>query len=387
MRKLIALPTMLIAAILFMPMAGNVTVGSAAQAIQMYKPTKLKTLEAANGSLYSGSIDASPSDISSQGVVLINSFSADSSFQSIPFTDNVEVITPLADGSRFASGAQINDLGEVAGHIAALDDPSLDHVQAVVWRNGVIVELPELDVDKSQAYGINNAGVIVGNASLTSPDGVLRHAAMWTGDQITDLGTLGGPGSNASSINYRGTIVGYSMVTDRTGTFPTVWESGLPVELPTPDGRNGGAVGINESGTIIGVLVDADVNYYPIRWIDGEPEYLPLISERGEGAANGINNRGQIVGWTKRVKSDAGVQVAVLWDGEDVVDLNKRIPAGGEFTLISAIAINDAGQIAVEAVDVDDSRHALLLTPIDSTATRVENAPAVSFAVDLRRTR
>jgi len=353
----------------------------------MFSVTVITSLAGSGDKYISDLTNEAPSDLNNKGVILVNAFLSDAPFAGIPFTESDGMIASLGDLSRFSSGSQINDRNEIVGYTAALDDPSLDHVQAVVWRDGIMVELPKFDVDQSQAYGINNGGVIVGNASLKSPDGVLRHAAMWTGDRITDLGTLGGPGSNASSINDKGTIVGYSMVTDRNGTFPALWEAGLPSELPSPDGRNGGAVGINESGTIIGVLVDEEVNYYPIRWIDGEPEYLPLISERGEGAANGINASGQIVGWTKRVKSDAGIQVAVLWERDEVIDLNRRIPAGSDFKLLSAIAINDGGQIAVDAVGEDGNRHALLLTPIESAAQRLLNTQFTSSSAVLRRTR
>ena len=353
----------------------------------MFSVTVIRSLAGSGDKYISDLTNEAPSDLNNKGVILVNAFLSDAPLAGIPFTESDGMIASLGDLSRFSSGSQINDRNEIVGYTAALDDPSLDHVQAVVWRDEMMVELPKFDVDQSQAYGINNAGVIVGNASLKSPDGVLRHAAMWTDDRITDLGTLGGSGSNASSINDKSTIVGYSMVTDRTGTFPTRWEAGLPSELPSLDGRNGGAVGINESGTIIGVLVDEEVNYYPIRWIDGEPEYLPLISERGEGAANGINASGQIVGWTKRVKSDAGIQVAVLWERDEVIDLNRRIPAGSDFKLLSAIAINDGGQIAVDAVGEDGNRHALLLTPIESAAQRLLNTQFTSSSAVLRRTR
>lgn len=358
-----------------------------AAATDLYAVTEVGSIDTSGADRFDALLNVAPSDVNNQGVVLANAFPDGSAFESLPLTDSDGSMVALGDGLRFGSGAQINDRGEVVGYVAALDDTSLDHVQAVVWRDGMMVELPEFDVDQSQAFGINTAGVIVGNASLNSPEGVLRHAVRWNDDQITDLGTLGGPGSNAASINDPGTIVGYSMVADRTGTFPTLWESDLPRELPTPDGRNGGAVGINDDGTVIGVLVDADTNYYPIRWINGEPDYLPLISNKGEGAANGINASGQIVGWTKRVKSDAGIQVAVLWNGDEVIDLNKRIPAGSDFHLTSAMAINDAGQIAVEAVGGDGHRHALLLTPIESSAMKIVNGQLTQFAADLRRTR
>jgi probable HAF family extracellular repeat protein len=54
----------------------------------------------------------------------------------------------------------------------------------------VIQTLPGLPGSTfSEAWGINNAGRIVG-ASARS--GTAPHAVRWDGDSITDLGTLGG---------------------------------------------------------------------------------------------------------------------------------------------------------------------------------------------------
>src|SRR5687768_14416721 len=72
------------------------------------------------------------------------------------------------------------------------------------------IDLGTLGGSDSIAYGINDAGQVVGQsltaggdlrAFITGPDGV----------GMRDLGTLGGNGSIARSINDAGQVVGYSL--------------------------------------------------------------------------------------------------------------------------------------------------------------------------------
>lgn len=60
--------------------------------------------------------------------------------------------------------------------------------------------------------------------------------------------------------------------------------------------------------------------------------------------AYGINNQGQTVG-TADIAGDPGDMHAVLWENSIPKDLNRLIPPGSGWVLMSARAINDAGQI------------------------------------------
>jgi len=77
---------------------------------------------------------------------------------------------------------------------------------AAAAQIGEITRLPSLGGPGSLAFGINDAGEVVGEAELA--DGTV-HAVWWVGGVPTDLGAIDG-NSSAWSINNSGQIVGWS---------------------------------------------------------------------------------------------------------------------------------------------------------------------------------
>jgi probable HAF family extracellular repeat protein len=110
------------------------------------------------------------------------------------------------NGSAFTAGGGINDRNEVVGY-------TLPELGGFYWTLATdMLPLQSLGGSVSAAFGINNAGAIVGYGGL--PDGTI-HAVVWSSyaNAPQDLGTLSGSGNSyGKSINGSGRIVGYSEV-------------------------------------------------------------------------------------------------------------------------------------------------------------------------------
>ena len=106
----------------------------------------------------------------------------------------------------------------------------------------------------SYANSISGGGVAVG--SFVDSDGYL-HAAEYGDGSAVDLGTLGGSQSAAYGIDDAGDIVGYSYIANNTATHAFLYANNVMVDLndllPIASGWTiTAAYGINSSGEIIG---------------------------------------------------------------------------------------------------------------------------------------
>ena len=102
----------------------------------------------------------------------------------------------------------------------------------------------------------------------------------------------------------------------------------------------------------------------------------PLATPASDvSVALGINKLDQVVGYSflPAVNETARQQVAFLWTrtssitGGKMINLNTRLnDSGRDYLLISAVAINDHGQIVASAYNINDGGQlrAVLLTPV-----------------------
>ena len=332
-----------------------------------YTVTDVGTLAGAGDGQFDKLTRISPSALNDDGVALVNSVAGDGTFWAVPFTNTDGKIKRLGRERAFSFATEINAAGDVAGYQTALDDTNFRQMQPLAWLDGKLTEL-ETPSGVGQAVAINDDGVIVGMMQLDDEGGT-RHAVRWDDGEITDLGTLEDGMSFASDINGAGVVIGGITFPDSPRRIPFVVEDDELIELPAPEGLNAAAFEINDAGQIVGMGMDDQSQLHALRWVEGVVERLPGLVEIGVSNALDNNEDGLIVGWATNAEGAASYS-AVLWDGEEVFDLNTLIPDHPDYTLSSGQAINNNGQILVVATYADGSTRGLLLDPADDSARR-----------------
>jgi probable HAF family extracellular repeat protein len=265
-------------------------------------------------------------------------------------------MTPLSTlGGNNSVSQDVNNRDQVLGSAeTGTQDPSCQAPQVfdyygVIWQpNGKVVVLRPYSGDViSGAISINQHGQVVGSSGLCywdQPQASI-HAVLWQNGSAIDLGNLGGTQGNVGNdINDHGQIVGGSGVPGNQTDHAFLWQKG---------------VGMKDLGTLPG---DA--------W----------------SFAFGINNKGQVVGQS----CNAGFYHCrgFIWQNGSMTDLNLLVPPRSKTYLYYGGDINDRGQIASAAVDVNNFNHqvAVLLVPGKKGAvTRTDSyAPKITLPESVR---
>jgi probable HAF family extracellular repeat protein len=224
----------------------------------------------------------------------------------------------------------------------------------------------------SWAFGINENGSIDGFAYVAGDTAF--HAFLWRKGVMNDLGTLGGPYSSPNfAPNERDDVAGSAetLILDPFGDHfcgfnsvytcpPTFWSRGVALQLPTLGGFNGIASTANNREQIVGSVenLSPGCRFYfqqkAVMWEKGQIKELPALVGDNEGYGLGINDSGQIVGWT--LSADCAVFHAVLWEKGKVTDLGSL---GGTFS--TASGINNQGEaVGASNVSGDVTGHGFL---------------------------
>ncbi len=170
---------------------------------------------------------------------------------------------------------------------------------------------------------INNSGQVTGTTSGT-------HGAIWTNGSEVDLGYRLFP----TAINSQGDVAGYTYSSQDSFFYDGSSLTYLHDVVGSPCAANG----MNDSGQIVGYTsTPSSSNWRAFLYQDGSVTYLPSL-RGGSTIAEDINNDGLVVG-----RSDvSGQYVAFSWNQQNGIKNLGSLPG---HVGSSAGAVNNLGQI------------------------------------------
>ncbi|SFB73575.1 HAF repeat/PEP-CTERM domain-containing protein [Massilia yuzhufengensis] len=255
-------------------------------------------------------------------------------------TTSTTYLASLLPGSE---GLAINSAGAIAGRVGA---------SAFVYADGGLQTFALPTPLATWATGINDAGQVSGTGRL----GFGEHTGFrYSGGVFTEMGNFGGALSVANAINAGGDLAGFAGFPTEAWFDPdrhaAVYRDGTLLDLGTLGGRISEANDINDAGFVAGWSeLAGGSGERPFLFSPGQARMSDLGSLGGSaGRANGINNAGTVVGLSDIGGPDGFDYHAFVYGASGMADLNTLVGPTAGWTLVSALDVNDAGQILAQA--------------------------------------
>jgi probable HAF family extracellular repeat protein len=251
-------------------------------------------------------------------------------------------ITWSVDGNAYNQATAISSNGLIAGDSGAgkfdLFDPFLRQ------SDGTVVSIFASTPYQGMALGVNAKGVVVGMAGSGSVD---QHAFAWHAGTTTFIPTIGGTANVAFGVNDAGTVVGWSETPDGIAHARAFrWSAGVLTDLGTlPGGAfdSSAAQAINASGYTVGYCQGFAI-LHACAWDAAGVHDLGTLPGSDSSVANAVNDLGVAVGDSADPTNIYNERAVIFHDGI-VEDLNSLVTLPPGVVLTSAVAIDKHGVI------------------------------------------
>lgn len=219
-----------------------------------------------------------PYDINNKGQI-VGTVETQSGMQAVRWSQGT--ITDLGTlGGTSDWPTAINDRGQVVG----MGTTASGRPAPFLWSKG---HMRKLNLDS--ASDINNRGQIAGGRLVVGG----FHASVWWHGKVTDLGAGPFNRSNTYGINSRGWVIGW-MFSETQYERGMLWRRGNPTDIGTLGGNRTHLISVNDQGQILGVSQLANGDERPVLWQRGVMVDLTTRGVSAEADLVGINNRGNI---------------------------------------------------------------------------------------------
>jgi probable HAF family extracellular repeat protein len=293
-----------------------------------------------------------PTDINRHGQVAGYLELVDGHRRAFLWTDGTfKVMSPLS-GNTDSEGRGLNDQGKVVG-LSWSGPRDGAKFNGVIWAPTYTRHLTSAGGDSVDLYDISNGGVIPGAVKR----GDTWQAILWTPEGVWEIPYT----ERAVAVNERDEAVGWTLLgVEEKSSW--LWHDGFFAEITRDfwdvDTR---AVALNILGQVaLNRRSDSRPETSAFRYTDRV--YLSLGDLGGYvSEATAINDNGDVVGTSL---TPEGYWHAFLFqDGVGLVDLNTQLPPESGWEVASANGINNRGQIVGTGSHNGEAR-AFRLTPL-----------------------
>ena len=291
-------------------------------------------------------------------------------------------------GGNESVAYSVNDRGQVVGcaTTAVVESYAWPYGQpcfgpqqsrAFIWQYGAMKDLGTLGGPDALAELVNDRGQVAGwsltDSTVNPATGIpTQHPSLWENGTMRDLGTIGGTALfELNHLNNRGEIVGGMNTLGDQTVHPFLWDGRKIRDLGTLGGTFGYAIWVNEEGDVVGQAnTVGDQVAHGFFWRRSRMTDLGVVPGDLCSIAYVINSREQVVGGADDCQGNN--QHAFVWEKASIADLNALIPDDSGVQLVTAVGLNERGEIVAQGVLSNGDLHAFLLIPCDDNHPNVE---------------